>query len=153
MTAFDLVSIRGAVVDSSSGRWIVEFLLLIGIGAVLPWVDKQLPVKVYILGSQSGLERLWVRRLLIVAGVGVLVEIGRAMDSDWRTILELVLVGIGGLIATITVLTGPFTSRWTPDFGVYVSLVGSLLVMLGASIALITTRHASHSRMPWSSGD
>lgn len=127
--------------------------LLIGIGAVLPWVDKQLPVKVYILGMQSGLERIWVRRLLIVAGVGILVDIVRFMPSDWRTIREFVLVGIGGIIAVVTVHTSPFTSLWTPALGVYVTLVGSLLVTLGASIALITTRLASHSRTPWSSGD
>ncbi|QZP37049.1 hypothetical protein [Halobaculum magnesiiphilum] len=120
--------------------------LLIGIGAVLPWVDKQLQVKVYVLGMQSGLERIGVRRLLVVAGVGVLVEIARLFVSDRRTVLEFVLVGVGGVVAVMTVLTSPFTSLWTPALGVYVTLAGSLLVTLGASIALLSTRLTNHPR-------
>lgn len=118
---------------------------LIAEGAVLPWVNKGLPVKVYVLGEQMGIERIWVRRLLVVAGVGVLVEIGRFLASDWRPVLNFVLVGIGGLIAVITVTQSPLTGSWTPGLGVYITLLGSLLIVFGAGVPIATTRFGSGS--------
>lgn len=118
---------------------------LISVGTVLPWVNKNLSVKVYVLGMQTGLERIWVRRLLVVAGVGLLVEAARFATSDRRAVLDLVLVGIGGIIAMMTVATSPLTGSWTPARGVFVTLVGSLLVVLGSSIPLIITQSDSDS--------
>lgn len=119
---------------------------LIGVGAVLPWVNKDLPVKVYVLGMQTGLERIWVRRLLVVAGVGLLVEAVLFVTSDRRVVLDLVLVGIGGIIAVITVATSPLTGSWMPARGVFVTLVGSVLVVLGSGIPLIMPQSDSNSR-------
>lgn len=112
--------------------------MLIGAGAVLPWVDKELPVKVYVLGMQTGLERVWVRRLLVVAGVGVLVHVGRFVTPDRRPGLDALLVGVGGLTAAIAAVTSPLAGRWAPGPGVYVTLVGSLLVALGSGITFVT---------------
>lgn len=111
---------------------------VIGVGAVLPWADKALPVKVYVLGMQTGLERVWVRRLLVVTGVGLLVEVVRLVTSARRPVLDLVLGAIGALIAVITVLTSPLTGPWMPARGVYVTLFGSLLVMFGSSLSIIS---------------
>lgn len=110
---------------------------MIGFGGILPWADTYLPVKVYILGMESGLERVWVRRLLVIAGTGLLVEIINLRTERWRPVLSLKVLILGGVIASITVLTSPLTSRWAPEPGVYITLLGSILVALGALINLI----------------
>lgn len=111
---------------------------LIALGAVLPWASKDLPVKVYVLGMQSGLERIWVRRLLLLAGVGLLVEVLRLVTSNRKSALTLILGAIGLLVAVLTVATSPLTGPWVPARGVYVTLVGSLLVTMGACVTLVT---------------
>lgn len=89
---------------------------------------------------QSGVERIWVRRLLVAVGVGVLAEVVRLLTPTWRSMADLVLVATGGLVALVTVLASPLTSTWTPAPGGYVTLLGGLLVSLGAGVTLLDTR-------------
>lgn len=112
-------------------------LVLVGAGGVLPWVVKDLPVQVYVLGEASGLERIWVRRLLVLAGVGVGVLVAGLATGRRRTPRHLFLVGIGVLAVAVAVLTSPLTGRWDPGTGVYVTLLGGLVVLLGAGVSLL----------------
>ncbi|WP_119814561.1 hypothetical protein [Halalkaliarchaeum desulfuricum] len=144
------MALSHSITDIERGDLVSHVLVLagfglIGIGAVLPWIDKELPLKVYVLGEQMGVERIWVRRLLVVAGVGALVEVGRFRSSEWRSVFDLVLVGIGGLVAVITITQSPLIGKWLPGHGVYLTLFGSVLVTFGASISLITTQLDSPS--------
>lgn len=128
-------------------------LVLVGAGGVLPWVVKDLPVQVYVLGEASGLERIWVRRLLVLAGVGVVVWVAGLATEHWGTVRYLVLVGIGLLAVAVTVLTSPLTGRWEPGTGVYVTLLGGLLVVVGAGVSLVTMRATDGAGIPRSPGD
>lgn len=118
---------------------------LIGLGAILPWADTHLPVKVYILGMESGLERIWVRRLLVIAGTGLLVEVINIRTGRWRTALSITALVTGGVTALITVLTSPLSSPWVPELGVYITLLGSIVVILGSVLNLANATFNSNS--------
>lgn len=117
---------------------------LIGLGVILPWADTYLPVKVYVLGMESGLERIWVQRLFVIAGIGLLLEVINIRTGGWRIVLCVTVLVIGVVIALITVLTSPLSSNWVPELGVYITLLGSIVVILGSGLNLVML--STHTR-------
>jgi hypothetical protein len=111
--------------------------VLIAVGAVLPWVELTSPAKLYVLGMESGVERVWVRRLLAVAGVGVVVDSLRFVVPDERQAFDVILVGIGAVVTVLTIIASPLGQEIAvPASGVSVTLLGSLLVVLTAGGSL-----------------
>ena len=114
-------------------------LAVIGIGILLPWVGET-GFRIYVLGMESGFERQWGRRLLLGAALGaVLVLASLGPRVRWTSVGPIVgAIGAGTVL--IAVYTTPLTGRWSPDIGVYVTLVGGLLVA-GTAIASLVPRY------------
>ena len=110
-------------------------LVLVAVGVSLPWVgDTQL--QVYVLGMESGLERVWGRRLLLgVALAAVLVMASLRSPRRWAAVAPLTSV-LGIAIALIAVATTPLTGPRPAAAGVYVTLAGGLLVAAAPFVAL-----------------
>lgn len=132
--------------DRWSPKAVLQALILIGfglivLGVVLPWVKKDLPVQVYIVGMESGLERMGGQQIVALAGLGVLVFGVQVVRLNWQRVLNLTLLLIGGLIGVITVVSSPLTGSWIPAVGVYFTLIGSLLVVIGSGLTVATSTH------------
>ncbi len=112
---------------------------LIALGVVFPWVDKDLPVQVYVVGMESGLERMGGQQIVALAGLGVLVFGLQIVRPKWQHLLYPTLVLIGGLVGVITVISSPLTGSWMPAVGVYMTLIGSFLVVICSGLTVATT--------------
>lgn len=111
--------------------------VLVAVGVALPWVGET-GLRVYVLGMASGFERQWGKRLLAGAGLGTAVVLaGLAWGGRWRVVGP-VLAAIGTVTVLVAVLTTPLTKQSPPppDLGVYVTLVGGLLVVTAALLGL-----------------
>lgn len=100
---------------------------LTGIGVFLPWVAET-QARVYVLGMESGFERQWGKGLLLGAAVGTGLTLLSVRSRVRWTVVGPVLGGIGALTVAIVVGTTPLSGRWSPDVGVYVTLLGGVLV-------------------------
>lgn len=113
---------------------------LVGLGAVLPWVDgTTVPVQMYVLGTATGLELLAVRRLLLVVGVGVAAAVLRSFAAERRSLFDAVLVAVGAVVVFSALTTTPTArSIVAPASGLYLTVVGGTLVALGAVVSLLS---------------
>lgn len=113
---------------------------VIGIGVFLPWVGET-QLKVYVLGMASGFERQWGKRLVLGAILGtVLALVSLGSRGRW-SVVGPVFSAIGVVTVLVAVYTTPLTGRWSPEIGVYVTLVGGLLVA-GAPLLPVVGRHS-----------
>lgn len=89
---------------------------------------------------ERGIERVWVRRSLAIAAIGLVLGHARVGSDEGRRVPDLGLVGVAVLVAAFAVLASPLTGPWTAEVGVHVILLGSLVVAVGAAIPTLLGR-------------
>ncbi|SFB70874.1 hypothetical protein SAMN05444422_101368 [Halobiforma haloterrestris] len=110
---------------------------IVALGLVLPWVGQP-QVRVYVLGMESGLERRLVRLLSLCVVLGGAVATTSIVRFDRPDIGAATFAALGGLTLLVVAVTGPLTGRWPPDVGVYVTLVGGLVLLTLPAVSLVT---------------
>lgn len=142
MTSADQSSATGSLGSkpvSGHQAIILSGFALLGVGILLPWVGET-QHSVYVLGMESGFERQWGKRLSLGTALGVsLVLFGMSRPGLWP-IIRPILSAIGAIAIGIIVFTTPLTGRWPPAIGLYVALIGALLVTGASVMPLLATR-------------
>ncbi len=114
-------------------------LILIAVGVFLPWVGET-PLRIYVPGMRSGFERPWPKRLFFGSALGFVLLLLNVFGRIKWAITGPVLATTGATVLIVLVSASPLTSRWTTDVGVYVTLIGGLLLVASPAIPVLRTR-------------
>ncbi|WP_313696197.1 hypothetical protein [Halorarum halobium] len=124
--------------DAEPGRRVLAVGLagvaVAALGTLLPWVAET-RLQVYVLGMDSGLERRWTRALALCLPIGTVAVLAAVGRFDRGGLAARLLAVLGGLSVLVAVLASPLTGRWTPGVGVYVTILGGVLLLVPAASA------------------